>query len=199
MPEPILRAREDRSMTSTEPSSDRIRLRRMAQRGAYDRAAVFDVLDRVANHQRPVTAPWDNGRAPSETELRQTLVVAVELVEMSAKVRTGDPIDEPTDVDGPHWAGYVPIVTSWGDPVPAADLGASVEVPAVIASRAARPLYSASRPQDAPEHEQGDDGDDLTAEDDAIDVDDWAPADVRPLDHVDAGGLGDEAETTART
>ncbi len=42
--------------------------------------------------------------APSEAEIRQTMVIAVPLVEMSAKIRTGDPIDEPADLDGPHWA-----------------------------------------------------------------------------------------------
>ena len=37
------------------------------------------------------------------------MVIAVPLVEMSAKIRTGDPIDEPEDLDGPHWGGHVPI------------------------------------------------------------------------------------------
>jgi hypothetical protein len=92
-------------------------------------------LRAISDH---ITATWDNGRAPTDAELRQTLVVAVELVEMSAKVRTGDPIDDPADLDGPHWAGRVPIVTTWGHPVPAADLATGVEVPSAIASMAGR-------------------------------------------------------------
>ena len=36
---------------------------------------------------------------------------------MSAKIRAGDPIDEPEDVDGPHWAGHVPLTTTWEAPV----------------------------------------------------------------------------------
>ena len=66
---PVRLAREDRSMTSTEPSSDRVRLRRMAQRGAYDRAAVFDVLDAgliahvgVATAEGPIVLPMAYGR-----------------------------------------------------------------------------------------------------------------------------------------
>jgi hypothetical protein len=59
---------------------------------------------------------------------------------MSAKVRTGDPIDEPADLDGPHWAGNVPILSRWGQPVPSGDLRAGVEVPAEIATMCDRPL-----------------------------------------------------------
>jgi uncharacterized protein len=94
-------------------------------------------LQVVSDH---VTPTWDLGRAPNDTELRQTLVVAVALVEMSAKVRAGDPIDDPADLDGPHWAGHVPIVSRWGRPVPAADLPTDVEVPGAIATMADRPL-----------------------------------------------------------
>ena len=62
------------------------------------------------------------------------MVIAVPLVEMSAKIRTGDPIDEPEDLDGPHWAGHVPIRSSWESPVGAQDLADGIEVPPAIAS-----------------------------------------------------------------
>ena len=45
------------------------------------------------------------------------MVVAVALTEMSAKIRAGDPIDEPADLGGPHWAGHVPVRTTWEAPV----------------------------------------------------------------------------------
>ena len=73
----------------------------------------------VSDHVMPT---WDTAREPNATEIRQTMVVAVPLVEMSAKIRGGDPIDEPEDVDGPHWAGHVPIRSVWESPVDAADL-----------------------------------------------------------------------------
>ena len=77
---------------------------------------------------------------PTRAEIRKTMVIAVPLVEMSAKIRAGDPIDEPEDLDGPHWAGHVPIRSVWEPPVPAGDLPAGIAVPAGIAAprRAAR-------------------------------------------------------------
>lgn len=79
-----------------------------------------------------VVANWDHGRAPSPSELRRTLVLALQLTEASAKVRTGDPVDEPDDLAGPHWAGTVEVTTTFGPPVPAADLHDGIEVPATV-------------------------------------------------------------------
>jgi nitroimidazol reductase NimA-like FMN-containing flavoprotein (pyridoxamine 5'-phosphate oxidase superfamily) len=81
-----------------------------------------------------VVANWDLGREPTEKEIKQTMVVALPLLEASAKVRRGDPIDEPEDLDGPHWAGTVPLVQGWGAPVPAADLRAGIDPPATLVS-----------------------------------------------------------------
>jgi uncharacterized protein len=217
--------------TPATPASDRVRLRRMAHRGTYDRAAVLDVLDAgmiahvgVGTDEGPIVMPmaygwsdddlylhgsvanaalrasigrdvcvtvtivdaivvgrtpfhnsmnyrsvvvrgmarqvddpdelmtalravsdhvvptWETGRPPSPSELRQTLVVAVPLIEVSAKVRSGGPIDDPADVDGPHWAGHVPIRRVWEQPLPSEDLPDGVAVPATIAALAGRPL-----------------------------------------------------------
>ena len=69
-----------------------------------------------------IAAIWDHQRPPSKTDLRKTLVLALPLTESSAKVRSGDPIDEPADLTGPWWAGVVPITTLFQTPQPAADL-----------------------------------------------------------------------------
>jgi hypothetical protein len=37
---------------------------------------------------------------------------------VSAKVRTGGPLDEPEDLDLPVWAGVVPLTIEQGEPVP---------------------------------------------------------------------------------
>ena len=87
----------------------------------------------VSDHVMPT---WETGRRPNATEISKTMVVAVALTEMSAKIRTGDPIDEPEDVTGPHWAGHVPLRTTWAAPVDAADLPDGVSVPTGIASLA---------------------------------------------------------------
>ena len=91
----------------------------------------------VSDHVMPT---WDTAREPNAAEIRQTIVVAVPLVEMSAKIRAGDPIDEPEDVAGPHWAGHVPIASVWEAPVASADLPAGIAVPDGIAAVAGRPV-----------------------------------------------------------
>ena len=85
----------------------------------------------ISDHVIPT---WDTGRTPTTTEIRKTLVVAVPLEEMSAKVRQGGPIDEPGDITGPHWSGHVPIRSTWGQPVPADDLPEGIAVPTGIAA-----------------------------------------------------------------
>jgi nitroimidazol reductase NimA-like FMN-containing flavoprotein (pyridoxamine 5'-phosphate oxidase superfamily) len=70
-------------MTSTEPSSDRVRLRRMAQRGAYERAAVFAVLDAglvahvgVATEDGPIVLPVAYGRTDDQLYLHGSVANA---------------------------------------------------------------------------------------------------------------------------
>lgn len=60
---------------------------------------------------------WDQVRWPNEIELKQTAVMAMELVEVSAKVRTGPPVDDAEDYDLPVWAGVVPLKIETGEPV----------------------------------------------------------------------------------
>ena len=52
-----------------------------------------------------IAANWDASRPPTPSELRKTMVLELPLAEASAKIRTGDPIDEPDDITGPWWAG----------------------------------------------------------------------------------------------
>ena len=74
-------------------------------------------LKAISEHLRP--GRWDEVRAPSDIELRQTAVLRLEVEEMSAKARSGGPIDEPEDLDLPVWAGVVPCELAWGSPEPA--------------------------------------------------------------------------------
>ncbi len=68
-------------------------------------------------------------RAPNARELAATGVLALNLVEVSAKVRTGGPVDDPQDCTLPHWAGVIPLSLASGKPVPARDLDTAVPVP----------------------------------------------------------------------
>lgn len=56
-------------------------------------------------------------RAPNPQELKATEVLAVPLVDVVAKMRTGGPLDDPEDLALPVWAGVVPLRLSEGEPV----------------------------------------------------------------------------------
>lgn len=61
-------------------------------------------------------------RAPDRSETRRTMLLRVPLADAAVKSRTGDPIDEPADLDLPVWAGVVPLALTAAVPVPATDL-----------------------------------------------------------------------------
>ena len=92
-------------------------------------------LKLVTDH---VVDNWDSVRPPSGTDLRKTLVLELPLAEASAKVRSGDPVDEPDDMAGPWWAGVVPITTRFETPIASADLTSGAEPPESIADLAGR-------------------------------------------------------------
>ena len=96
-------------------------------------------LEFVTDH---VVVNWDTRRPPSQIDLRKTLVLELPLTEASAKVRSGDPVDEPDDIAGPWWAGVVPITTRFEAPVASADLAtaaaATAAIPPPIAALAGR-------------------------------------------------------------
>jgi len=71
-------------------------------------------------------------RTPNARELAATGVLALDLVEVSAKVRTGGPIDDPDDCTLPYWAGVVPLRVTAGTPVPAGDLDSVVPLPSYL-------------------------------------------------------------------
>jgi len=61
---------------------------------------------------------WDDVRQPTEQELKATTVLALPLEEVSAKVRTGGPIDDEADYTLPVWAGVLPLEVAAKPPVP---------------------------------------------------------------------------------
>ena len=72
---------------------------------------------------------WNDVREPTENELKQTTVLSVPLLEASAKVRTGPPIDDEEDYDLPIWAGVLPLNMVAGEPVNDPRLKNGVEIP----------------------------------------------------------------------
>ena len=76
-----------------------------------------------------VVANWDEGRPVSEIDNKKTLVLEMPLTEASAKIRSGDPIDEPDDMAGPWWSGVIPVETRFGEATAAADFTGSNPMP----------------------------------------------------------------------
>lgn len=87
----------------------------------------------INDHVAPI---WDAARAPSASDVRKTLVLSIPLDEASAKVRAGDPVDEDIDMGGPHWAGVVPLTSTWGQPITAGDVAGTPSIPDGVAALA---------------------------------------------------------------
>jgi hypothetical protein len=75
---------------------------------------------------------WADVRKPNDVELKQTLVLQLPLTEVSAKVRTGPPIDEETDYNLPVWAGELPLSLVPGEPIADPRLLPGIELPAYL-------------------------------------------------------------------
>ena len=90
--------------------------------------ALAALLDHVASGRSA------DSRPPNPRELAATAVLALDLVEVSAKVRTGGPVDDPDDVALPYWAGVVPLTLNAGTPVRADDLDPAVALPPYLTS-----------------------------------------------------------------
>ncbi|WP_345655351.1 pyridoxamine 5'-phosphate oxidase family protein [Streptomyces siamensis] len=74
-------------------------------------------------------------RPANTKELAATAVVALDLDEVCAKVRTGDPNDDPEDLTLPHWTGVLPVARTYGTPTPAADLDPTITIPHYLTNR----------------------------------------------------------------
>lgn len=93
-----------------------------------ERAAALDAL---VDHVVPGRAA--DSRPANAKELAATAVLRLDLAEVSAKVRSGGPHDEPEDLALPYWSGVLPVARTYGTPVPADDLGPDTPVPAYLA------------------------------------------------------------------
>jgi hypothetical protein len=66
---------------------------------------------------------WSEVRGPSPKELKATAILGMSIAEASAKQRSGPPNDdESPDAALDTWAGEIPIVTSYGTPIPSPGL-----------------------------------------------------------------------------
>jgi nitroimidazol reductase NimA-like FMN-containing flavoprotein (pyridoxamine 5'-phosphate oxidase superfamily) len=89
-------------------------------------AAMRDFVEYV------IRGRWATVRPPSGQELRGTMVLAVPLVEVSAKVRTGFAVDDAEAYSSGAWTGVLPFKWTPGEPLRDPRGNADVAVPANI-------------------------------------------------------------------
>ncbi|MER7462471.1 pyridoxamine 5'-phosphate oxidase family protein [Streptomyces sp. NPDC097981] len=89
-------------------------------------------LDALVDHVVPGRSA--DSRPANAKELAATAVIRLDLNEVSAKLRTGGPNDEPEDMGLPHWSGVVPVAQVHGTPIPADDLAPGIATPDYLAA-----------------------------------------------------------------
>jgi nitroimidazol reductase NimA-like FMN-containing flavoprotein (pyridoxamine 5'-phosphate oxidase superfamily) len=95
-----------------------------------DPAAKREALHVFTEHVAP--GRWQEIRQPSEKELQATTVLALPLEEVSAKVRTGPPIDDEEDYALSVWAGVLPLEHTPYPPIPDDRLPKEIAVPEYV-------------------------------------------------------------------
>jgi nitroimidazol reductase NimA-like FMN-containing flavoprotein (pyridoxamine 5'-phosphate oxidase superfamily) len=97
-------------------------------RAVRDRGEKLDALRTIV--ERVAQGRSDDVRGPSDPELQATEVVAMEIAEASAKIRSGPRVDAAEDHGLPVWAGELPLRLIPGAPLP--DSRYTVPVPAYL-------------------------------------------------------------------
>lgn len=96
-----------------------------------DEAEKAQVLEAFVEHIIPGRSA--DVRAPNAQELKATSVLALPLVEASAKLRTGPPLDDEEDLAIPAWAGVLPMALASGVPIADLHMDPATPVPAYVA------------------------------------------------------------------
>jgi uncharacterized protein len=94
---------------------------------AAKRAAMRDFVEYV------IRGRWATVHPPTEQELKGTMVLAVPLVEASAKVRTGFAVDDEKEYSATGWTGVIPMKWTAQTPVPDPRRKSDTPAPANIA------------------------------------------------------------------
>jgi nitroimidazol reductase NimA-like FMN-containing flavoprotein (pyridoxamine 5'-phosphate oxidase superfamily) len=104
--------------------------------GVEDPREKFEALRSFTQHVVPNR--WADVREPTDSELKATIVLSLPLIEASAKVRTGPPLDDEADYELPVWAGEIPLRLVAAAPVADPRLMPGIEPPQ-YASHYSRP------------------------------------------------------------
>ena len=87
-----------------------------------------------------VPGRWREVRLPTTNELKATTVLALPLNEASAKIRTGNPVDDEEDYALDVWAGVIPLEMKPGEPLPDPQMSREIVRPDYITNYRRRPL-----------------------------------------------------------
>lgn len=85
------------------------------------------VLEIISNQIIPDR--WPEVRFPNAKELNVTAVLKLKINEASAKIRSGEPLDDKADYDLPIWAGVIPIEKHYGKPIADSVLSKAIPLP----------------------------------------------------------------------
>ena len=83
----------------------------------------------LALSEHIIRGRWADVREPTEEELIQTTVLSLPLMEASAKIRTGPPLDDEEDYAMSVWAGVIPLKLEAGEPIKDPRLPEGIEAP----------------------------------------------------------------------
>jgi nitroimidazol reductase NimA-like FMN-containing flavoprotein (pyridoxamine 5'-phosphate oxidase superfamily) len=95
-----------------------------------DPEAKMAAFEAIVEHIVP--GRWAEVRPPTENEMKATEVLALEIDEASAKVRSGPPLDDEEDYALSVWAGVLPLAAQPGTPVPDPLLADGIALPAHV-------------------------------------------------------------------
>jgi uncharacterized protein len=90
----------------------------------------YDALTALSEHI--IRGRWDDVRLPTPLELKATTVLSLPINEASAKIRSGDPVDDDEDYAMDVWAGVLPLQQVAGAPIPDAKLKDGTPVPSYV-------------------------------------------------------------------
>lgn len=95
-----------------------------------DRAEKVAALRVFSDHV--ILGRWEDVRQPTEQELNATTVLVLPLEEVSAKVRTGPPLDDEDDYELPIWAGVIPMSLAADVPLPDPRMPKVIKLPKYV-------------------------------------------------------------------
>jgi uncharacterized protein len=101
-----------------------------------------EALEALTEHIVP--GRWADVRWPNELELKATTVLRLPINEGSAKIRTGDPVDDDEDYSMNVWAGVMPLRMAADPAVPDQRMKTDVPVPSYIVGYARVPITDPS-------------------------------------------------------